>query len=150
MAESIEFEGRIWAVVTAASGRRFIGKVGGVIEDEESSVIKYMELEPVHEIQTLTRPVQMGPDPSNVALQRQTMVFPLDACAHDSKVRLAYPSEVHFAEDFHENDRHMYVDQIRTVRAQMVEGREQKLGLAKPPPGFDPTKFKGGGPSGLA
>jgi hypothetical protein len=135
--------------VTAASGRRFIGKVCATeYEEGDDGVIKYLELEPSYEVQTLTRPIQTGPSPQDVALQRQTMVFPFDACAHDCQTRLSYPSEVHFAEDFHENDRHMYIDQIRTVRAQMVQGREQKLGLAKPPPGFDPTKFKGGGPGG--
>jgi hypothetical protein len=143
VAESIKFEGRLWAVVTAASGRRFIGEVVTVTEDEESEVIKFMRLDPAYEITTLMRPVPTGPRPDEMAIQRQTLVFPVDACAYDCSVQLSYPSEVHFADDFHENDRRMFIDQIRMVRAQMVEGRGQKLGLAKPPPGFDPTKFKG-------
>ena len=136
MAESIEFEGRLWAVVTAASGRRFIGKVAEVLEEEESAAIKFMRLDPAYEISTLMRQVPTGPGPGELAIQRQTLVFPVDACAHDCGVELMCPSEVHFACDFHENDRAMYRDQIRMVRAQMVQGREQKLGMVKPPPGF--------------
>jgi hypothetical protein len=150
MAEDREFEGRFWAVV-GVGGRRYIGKVQSAAEHEphpsssvhEEHCPQYIELSEAYELTTFTQPVEVGP--GQVALQRRTMLFPYDTCGHPAIVRL-HPTELSWAEDFHENDRETYREMLRGVRAQMEQARVQKLGLAVPQPSLPPNLR--GGPFG--
>lgn len=142
MAEDIKFEGRLWAIVTAGA-ERVIGMVEG-IPPSTDVIPDTLILNPAYEIRTMTQPVQVGL--GEIAIRRETLLFPIDSCTHDTRIRLR-PDTVLYAGDIHEVDRAMYRDQIRMVRAQQETGRLQKLGLTQPGqdgmPPFDPKK--GGG-----
>lgn len=146
MAEDREFEGRLWAVV-GAGNRRYLGRVAypacyrtNEEQDEPQDCPPFIELEEAYELMTVTQPVQVSP--GQVGIQRKTMLFPYDTCGHPVYVRLR-PSELSWAEDFHESDRDGYRQLLSEVRAQMEQARVQRLGLAVAQPNLPPN-LKGG------
>lgn len=146
MAEDREFEGRFWAVV-GVGARRYVGRVMDALvytdKGPEGTVHEcppYIELEEAYELMTVTQPVQVNP--GQVAIQRKTILFPYDTCGHPVAVRLR-PTELSWAEDFHESDRDSYRQMLSEVRAQMEQARVQRLGLTVAQPGL-PHDLKGG------
>jgi hypothetical protein len=173
MADDLKFEGRLWAIVGTGQ-KQYIGQVehpkeymGDAAELTElqkqgenlpptrclAECPPYIELYPCYELLSLTRMMQF-PD-GTASPKRDVLVLPIDRCSRDVRKRFR-PVELTWAEDIHEMDRSTYINLIRDLRQQALEARGQESGLAKPPPGFDPTKlpfpipggFQGGPPFG--
>jgi hypothetical protein len=158
MAEDIKFEGRLWAIVGDGQ-KQYIGRVDKPQEhapdgdDTDDVCPPYIELCPCYEFMSLTKMMNF-PDGSSSPV-REVMVLPVDKCKFDVRKRFR-PTSLTWAEDIHENDRGLYRNLIRDLRQQAQEAREQESGIARPPPGFDPSKmspppggFVGGGGFGF-
>ena len=132
MAEKLFTEADIWATITGASGNRYIGKV----EQTNHPADKLWEhivsgelitLSPCYELTTMTQPVQVGP--GQMALHRQTLVFPIDSCCEDTSVTFMCPSEVSLLSEMSEGDQDTYRKMIERVREEMLSTRLKRSNL---------------------
>lgn len=149
MAEDTRPEDSSWAVVTSGGGRRYVGMVEKNYNDGGHWVVR---LKPAYELATMTRQVPIGPN--QVGLQRDTRLFPIDRSLEDVRVRLLNPPEVILLnEDVSDSDRKRYLELVQLMQLEVIAARAKESGLEIPnmklPPGFDPTKLRGG-PSGSA
>jgi len=119
MADSIKFEGRLWAVVSTGASR-YVGQVSEQIEDR-------VTLSPSYEIVTLNIPIQ-GPA-GEVALRREIKIVPIDTALHDVRVTLYNISSISYAEDFDKADQASYVALLQDVRGSLQSNRLRQAGI---------------------
>lgn len=120
-------------VVVASGGRRFIGKALNLIGEDASQ--PRVTLNEALEIQTITRQVpQRHPATGEqvMMLQRETMVFPVDACASPISLDLYGITERLILRTLDASDRNTYEMAYAVCLDNLQAARAQRAGIALP------------------
>lgn len=137
--QDVDVERGVWAVVTDAAGKKYVGRMVGS-EFTEDDVLKCMvdrcpvKMEQVFALIEMDLPMQT---PQGGAIQHISHLRPMDNCEGPSAFHIM-PSAVHFFTDMSESDRRRHKGLVEQIAHVAVATRAERAGIQLVGPGGMP------------